>query len=305
MERNARIIMVTTFVVISLLGLVGFYQWIKGPDPEDLGTDIAILFDGSVSGLSIGSEVRYLGVPVGRVNSISLSREYPGRVDVTFGSQESLPPLDSMVALLEAQGITGLSIIELRDRTEETPGFEVPDGVIPGYPSLFSQLAGSAGRITTSLENTLQRLDQLVSDEAAENLGITLAELRTLSENLATASAGIDELMASAGRVSTELESTLPEFRSVAQRLDGEVLPTVAEAGRSLRSATDAVAGTLGENGAELQALLTQELPALVGLTDDLAATLQELNTLLGNINDEPGALLYGETIKEVEIDRD
>jgi phospholipid/cholesterol/gamma-HCH transport system substrate-binding protein len=305
MERNARIILVTTFVLLSVLALAGFYQWIKGPDPDKMGTDMAILFDGSVSGLSIGSEVRYLGVPIGRVNSIALSRDYPGRVDVTFGSREALPSTDSIVALLEAQGITGLSIIELRERTTDTPGFEVPPGVIPGYPSLFSQLAGSAGRITSSVENTLQRLDNLLTDETAADLAVTIAELRTLSENLAAASADIDQLMASAGRVSQELETTLPEFRSVAERLDEEVLPTVAEAGRSLRSATDAVAATLGENGEEVQALLNQELPALVGLTDDLASTLRELNSLLGNINDEPGALLYGESVREVEIDRE
>lgn len=305
MERNARIIMVATFLVLSVLGLVAFYQWIKGPDPEDMGVDMAILFDGSVSGLSIGSQVRYLGVPVGRVNSISLSRDYPGRVDVTFGTRENLPPVEDMIALLEAQGITGLSIIELQARNMESPGFEVPPGVIPGYPSLFSQLAGSAGRITSSVEATLAKLDNLLSEQAADDLGATIGELRTLSENLAAATTDIDQLMSSASRVSAELEATLPEFRSVAQRLDEEVLPTVAEAGRSLSSATDAVAGTLGENGEEIQLLLTEELPALVGLTDDLAETLQELNALLGNINDEPGALLYGETVKEVEIDRE
>jgi phospholipid/cholesterol/gamma-HCH transport system substrate-binding protein len=305
MERNARIVLVATFVVLTLLVLVGFYQWIKGPDPEDMGADTAILFDGSVSGLSIGSAVRYLGVPVGRVSSISLSREYPGRVDVVFGSREELPPAEQMVAFLEAQGITGLSIIELRSRSEESPGFDVPAGVIPGYPSLFSQLAGSAGRITHSVEATLSRLDKLLSEQAAEDLAATIEQLRTLSTNLAAATGDIDSLMASANRVSTELESTLPEFRAVAQRLDREVLPAVADAGRSLEAASGSVAGTLEDNREELDALLQHELPTLVGLTDDLARTLGELDRLLGNINDEPGALLYGETVREVEIRRD
>ena len=49
MERNARIIMVATFVIISLVTLVLFYRWIKGPDPEEAGTDWHVLFDGSVS----------------------------------------------------------------------------------------------------------------------------------------------------------------------------------------------------------------------------------------------------------------
>lgn len=305
MERNARIILVVTFVVVSLLGLVAFYRWIKGPDPDELGTDIAILFDGSVSGLSIGSEVRYLGVPVGRVSSISLSRDYPGRVDVLFGSEEQLPPAEQVAAFLEAQGITGLSIIELRARSEESPGFDVPAGVIPGYPSLISQLAGSAGRITRSVESTLMQLDNMLSDQTAADLAETIHQLRTLSTNLAAASHGIDSLMASAGRVSSELESTLPEFRAVARRLDTEVLPAVAAAGRSLEAATNSVAGTLESNREELDAVLQHELPTLVGLTNDLARTLGELDRLLSNINDEPGALLYGESVREVEISRD
>ena len=305
MERNARLIMVATFVAITIIALVGFYQWIKGPDPESMGTERNILFDGSVSGLSIGSQVRYLGVPVGRVRAISLSADYPGRVDVVFGSQEALPAAGEMVALLEAQGITGLSVIELRARSSENPGFEVPAGVIPGYPSLFSQLAGSAGRITTSVENTLTRLDGLLSDDTAEDLSISIANMRVLSANLAEASADIDALMASANRVSSQLEEALPDFQAVAKTLDSDVLPAVADAGRSLQAATDQVATTLGENSEELESLLAKDLPTLIGITDDLADTLQELNQLLGNINDEPGALLYGENIREVEIDRD
>ena len=305
MERNARIILVATFIAITLVALFGFYRWIQGPDPEKLGVDTAILFDGSVSGLSIGSEVRYLGVPVGRVSAIALSREFPGRVDVIFGSREPLPPPGDMVALLQAQGITGLSIIELRERTEETPGFEVPAGVIPGYPSLFSQLASSAGRISNAVEATLDRINNILDEETAADLSVTISQLRTLSGNLAAASEDVDALLSGAARVSGELEETLPEFRAAAQRLNREVLPTINDAGRSLKDVSDSAAATLGDNREAIEELLARDLPTLIGITDELTATLRELNDLVGNINDEPGALLYGENVKEVEIDRD
>lgn len=305
MERNARIILVTTFIVISMIALIAFYRWVRGPDPEKLGVDTAILFDGSVSGLSIGSEVRYLGVPVGRVSSISLSREFPGRVDVVFGSRESLPPPERMVALLQAQGITGLSIIELRERSEEAPGFEVPDGVIPGYPSLFAQLAGSAGRISSSVEATLGRINAVLSEQTAEDLSVAIQQLRTLSGNLATASENVDELVASAARIGSAMEETLPEFRSTAQRLNRDVLPTVAEAGRSIKQATDSVNMALGDNREAIEQLLSKDLPTLIGITDQLAVTLRELDRLLASVNEEPGALLYGEKVREVVIPND
>lgn len=305
MERNARFILVSTFVIITVLALLLFYRWIQGPDPKDMGVDTAILFDGSVSGLSIGSDVRYLGVPIGRVSGISLSREFPGRVDVKFATREVLPPVSDMVALLEAQGITGLSIIELRTKSADTPGFDVPAGIIPGYPSIFSQLAGSAGRITDAIESTLNRVNTVLDEDTAADLSATIGDLRVLSANLAGASTDFDQLISSATRISAELERTLPEFRSVALRLDRELLPTVNAAGLAVQRATATLASTIEDNRDEVQQLLAQDVPTLIGITNELAVALQELTSLLGNINDQPGALLYGEQVREVEIRRD
>ncbi|MEM0952813.1 MAG: MlaD family protein [Pseudomonadota bacterium] len=305
MERNAKLAMVTAFLVLTLGVLVVFYRWITPEHPDASLSDINILFRGSVSGLSIGSEVRYLGVPVGRVETISLSQDYPGHVSVVFGSNESLPAPGDLVALLEAQGITGLSIIELRARSSENPGFDVPTNTIPGYPSLFSQLAGSADRITTSVESTLARLDKVLSDETAEDLAVVINHLKTLSTNLAEASGDIDTLMSTASSVSKELESTLPAFRDVAKRLDNEVLPVIASAGGSIEAASGEVTKTLQENRQALGSIINQELPSLMGLSDELAETLSELDSLMGHINDEPGALLYGKKVREVEITLD
>ncbi len=305
MERNARVIMVATFLIATLVGLLFFYRWIAPADPDANQRDLTILFDGSVSGLSIGSEVRYLGVPVGRVESIALSDRFPGKVSVVFGSTTALPEPSKIVGMLEGQGITGLSIIELSDRSSENPGFVVPDGTIPGYPSLLSQLAGSADRITSSVESTLSRLNNLLSEETANDLATTIAELKTLSGNLASASGDIDTLMESAGRVADELEATLPTFRAVAERLDSEVLPAIAGAGESIESASGEVAVTLNENREALGSLINRDLPSLIGLSDDLGRALLELDRLMGNINDEPGALLYGERARDVEIDLD
>jgi phospholipid/cholesterol/gamma-HCH transport system substrate-binding protein len=305
MERNARVILVVSFLLLTVVVLVLFYNWIAGPGEKDMQQEQGIQFDGSVSGLSIGSEVRYLGVPVGRVNSIALSPGRAGRVDVIIGTRQPLPPAEDLVALLEAQGITGLSVIELRDREAESAPLDVPAGMIPGYPSLFSQLAGSAGRITQSVETTLGRLNSLVSEQTADDLSATISQLRRLSANLAAATEDIDEVMASAGRISRELETTLPDFKAIAKQLDEDVLPAIADAGRSLQSATDSISGTIGDNGEELGQLIEQDLPTLINMTDELARTLQELDALVSNINDEPGALLYGQQVREVEIPRE
>jgi phospholipid/cholesterol/gamma-HCH transport system substrate-binding protein len=305
MERNARLILVSSFVVLTLLASVLFYRWIQAPKAENMGEEHLIQFDGSVSGLSIGSEVRYLGVAIGRVSSIALSPTQHSRVDVRIGTRQALPDAQNLVAFLEPQGITGLSIIEIEDRPGMTHTFVAPPGVIPGYPSVLSRLSGSASRIAGSLEQTLERLNRLLDDESIADLDATLRQTRVLTENLANTSAHFEELMSSAARVSRELETAVPDFRGLARRLDREVLPTVVAAGESLEAATRAIADSIGDNREELGQLIEQDLPTLIGVTDDLALTLREFTRLVGNINSEPGALLYGEQVKEVEIGRE
>jgi phospholipid/cholesterol/gamma-HCH transport system substrate-binding protein len=302
MERKARIILVSGFLILTVLGLVTFFNWIRGPDAGDMTAERHLQFDGSVSGLSIGSDVRYLGVRVGRVSSITLSRSNPGRVEVMIGTDQLLPDSEQLVAILEPQGITGLSLVELRDRTVDNPGFDVEPNVIPGYPSLITQLSASAGQITASVDHVLKRANQLLNDRALENLDATFEQVRILTENMAGASADLESALASVNRVSAELEQTLPEYRAIARRLDKEVLPVVIDAGKSFQAVTDSLGGSIDENRDELAQLMEKELPTLVGLTDELARTLQEFNEMVGNINEEPGALLYGERVQEVEI---
>jgi phospholipid/cholesterol/gamma-HCH transport system substrate-binding protein len=305
MERNARLILVSSFVIVTLLAAVLFYRWIQAPKAENMGEEHLIQFDGSVSGLSIGSEVRYLGVAIGRVSAIALSPSHHSRVDVRIGTRQALPDAQNLVAFLEPQGITGLSIIEIENRPDLTHTFVAPAGVMPGYPSVISRLSGSASRIAGSLEQTLARLNTLLDDESIADLDATFRQTRVLTANLAGASAQLEELMTSAASVSRELENTMPDVRGLVRRLDREVLPTVVAAGKSLEAATRAVADTIGDNREELDQLIEQDLPTLIGVTDDLAITLQEFTRLMGNINSQPGALLYGEQVREVEIGRE
>jgi phospholipid/cholesterol/gamma-HCH transport system substrate-binding protein len=301
MERRAQVLLVGAFLLFTLLGLGVFLRW-ASPEEMPAAQERKIQFLGSVSGLSVGSEVRYLGVPAGQVVSIKLNRQQTGRVDVTVVSDELLPPSPNLVALLEAQGITGLSVIELRDRSDSYEVLDVQDGVIPGYPSVLSQVSGSAIAVARNADIILTRMSQLLNEQTVEDLSVAISQLRQLSSHLSSATSEMDALLGSVARVSAELETTLPAYRSLALRLDSEVIPTVMDAGQSLQQTSSAVAGIIADNREEMEQMFQQELPTLLGLSDEMSTALQELTKLLGNINDEPGALLYGENVTEVEI---
>ena len=209
------------------------------------------------------------------------------------------------MAMLEAQGITGLSIIELRDRGDKQPGFEVDTNTIPGLPSVFSQLSDSASSVAESAASALARINQLLSPQTVANLQQSAAHIAQLSRNLAQASNQLGELTSSVSRVSLELEKALPEYRAIAVRLNDELLPTMVTAGNSVQAASNAITGSLGENGEQVAHLMNKELPTLIGMTDELALVLQQLSETMENISDQPGSLLYGQRLQEVEISLD
>ena len=75
MEREANYAAVGGFVVLIALLAGLFVYWYAGVREHRDYRRYEIYFDGSVSGLSDGGSVRYLGVEVGRVVRIRLERK--------------------------------------------------------------------------------------------------------------------------------------------------------------------------------------------------------------------------------------
>ena len=247
MERRAQFVLVAVFLLLSLASVVWFVRWIA-PGQEETVEQRTVQFEGSVSGLSVGSVVRYLGVSVGRVLDIGLSPERAGRVDVEIGLDQALPDSGGLVGLLEPQGITGLALIELRGRDPRTAPIDVAPGVIPGQPSVFSAVSDAATRVAAQTEAVLLRVNALLTEQTIEDFVATAGQLRTLTGNLALASEDVQVLVATLGRVSAKLESALPEYRALAKRVEGELIPTMVATGRSLQATSDSLAATLGDN---------------------------------------------------------
>ena len=67
MERDAKYAAVALFALACIAAAVAFVWWYTGRGDRRDYTPYEIYFEGTVSGLSEGSPVRYLGVDVGRV----------------------------------------------------------------------------------------------------------------------------------------------------------------------------------------------------------------------------------------------
>ena len=77
MDRDAHYVTIGAFVLLVLAMATGFVMWYSDTRERRDQTRYEIYFRGTVSGLSDGAAVRYLGVDVGRVEMLVAVLERP------------------------------------------------------------------------------------------------------------------------------------------------------------------------------------------------------------------------------------
>ena len=102
------------FALARVAAAVAFVWWYSGRGDRREYDALRDLLPGTVSGLSQGSPVRYLGVDVGRVTQPRGRPRNPGRVDGVVEIDSTAPISGATRAKLGLLGLTGLLYIDLQ-----------------------------------------------------------------------------------------------------------------------------------------------------------------------------------------------
>ena len=120
METRASYALVGLFVLLLILGILGFTVWISRVDWTQ-GSIYEINFEGSVAGLRENETVSYNGVPIGSVLKIEVNPEKVNLIRVTVEIDRPSLIRENTFATLQARGITGQVQIKIDGSTENSP----------------------------------------------------------------------------------------------------------------------------------------------------------------------------------------
>lgn len=313
MEREANYVTVGAFVVLVLAMATVFVLWYtKAQDRRDY-EPYEIYFQGSVSGLNEGSTVRYLGVNVGRVRRIALDPRAADRVMVIVELASDTPVDETTVARLTPQGVTGLLFIDLqqavasamRNASPPVPSQRHP--VIRSLPSNLDVFLNGLPDLLAQANRTLERLNQMLSEENVAAANAVLANVRAASDALPA-------LSRDAGRLVAELQSTTAEARRVAAQANElmattgpEVTATATrlrELSERLVSTTARIDALLERSGPGLERFGSQGLAEVEMLVRDSRVAITEVRDLARSLRERPSQLLYQPAPSGVEIPR-
>jgi phospholipid/cholesterol/gamma-HCH transport system substrate-binding protein len=307
MDRDANYVAVGAFTLLVIAMAVAFVLWYSDSGDKRDYNPYEIYFTGSVAGLNEGSSVRYLGVDVGTVRRITLSKDRPDKVKVLVSIDSTAPISGNTRASLGLQGITGLLFINLK----QVPGV---DGELHNgdkYPVIESQssdidaflasLPEMAGRITNLIDN----VNKVFSDDNVKAISDTLGNLKRASNNLPKASEQVQTLIA-------ELNDTANEIKTAATSVNGlmnDVRPNVRDAISKLNAASTQLANTtarldqfMESSQGPMTHFTEQGLFELERMLRDVRSAATEFRELSRSLKQTPSQLLFEKPESGVEI---
>lgn len=316
METRASYILVGSFVLALLAGMLVFTAWIAKVQLDETHETYRIYFTGSVTGLQQGSPVRYRGVPVGTVTDIRLDPDNVTRVRVTVQLRNGTPVMADSIASLELQGITGGAYVQISGGTAGGMRLTAADSegvpTIPSRPSSLTAVVDTAPQLVNRALEVITSLGELMNGENQKAIGDVLANARSVSAELARASAGLDETMAQARRTlkgfetaGPQLDRTLEQARETLATVDGtakQLTGDTRELLRSLKRTSDTVNALVGENREPVRDFAATGLYELTLLITQLRDLSGQLSRVITRIENDPSNFLFGGTRQGVEV---
>ena len=311
MEREAKYAAVGAFVilVIAMAGL--FVYWYADSRDARSYTRYEVYFDGSVSGLTVGSTVRYLGVDVGRVKTMRIDPRAATRVQVIVDIDSSAPVSKETVAELSLQGVTGLLYIDLLGRVGNkqlippVPSENYP--VIRSVRSNFDAFLATLPDVVTSASEVARRITLLLSDENIRAVNELADNLRTSSRVLPGTMLEVNKLVRDLRAMSADLTEVAATLRTTAADSGPEITATlrrVHTVADNLASTTARLDRAIDENGADLRNFTRDGLPELERLLRESRDAASEVQGLARSLREDPSQLIYQPPRRGTEIPR-
>jgi phospholipid/cholesterol/gamma-HCH transport system substrate-binding protein len=298
-------------VVLVVIMAVLFVYWYSDSREHRDYQRYEVYFEGSVSGLERGAQVRYLGVDVGRVYSMRIDPRDSSRVQVLVDVDSTAPVSAKTVAELSLQGVTGLLYMDLtqdngtRRLTKAVPSEKFP--VIRSARSSFDVLLASLPDLVGLASDVADRAARMLSDRNIASVSNALA-------NIDKASATLPQTLNDVKLLVADLRDATSEVRDVARQANqvvGTAGPEVITAMNRVRTVTENLTNAsenlnklVEENRQDIRSFTREGLPELERFLREGRSAAREFRDLSRSLRENPSQIIYQPPAQGVAIPR-
>lgn len=317
MENRLSYIFVGAFIFVLLIGGVASILWLGNYSDKGNYKFYHISTKESVSGLNDKAPVKFKGVQIGEVRSVAINPKNAEEVLVTIRVQDSAPIKEDTYAVLEAQGITGLSFIQLAGGTNDAKELKTgakPEeyGYIPSQPSTFSRLDRTITSLSQKAETIFERTNELMNDKNLKNIETIIENSAKITEltkntlaNIESHNKEIHQLLQEGIRLEKAAIEASNSVKNASNSFSDAINNTGIDTMNNVRDASQSVKKVMGELNTKVDAgafdiniMVKENLAPLQNSLNELQVLMNETRGLVTNLKDSPSDLLFkSETI--------
>jgi phospholipid/cholesterol/gamma-HCH transport system substrate-binding protein len=294
MENRAHAIVVGLFTLLLGAGVVLIVMWFSGDTEKRAIYRLESQY--SVTGLNMQAPVRFRGVEVGRVETIAFAGDKARTITIDVSVRADTPITRGTYAQLGSQGVTGLAYVILDDDGDKTQALssdESRKSPIPVRRSFIEEVSGSGKALVTDASEVARRLNTLLDEKNQAQLMRTLASLDAATRGIADVARKLEPAMHDVPAMTREARQALTRADTLlgnmnkltvelTQRVD--TLERVSKSAEQVGGAAESISG----------ATVSETLPRINVLLEELARDSRALERLLTQINDQPSSLVFG-----------
>ncbi len=242
MENKAHALFAGLFTLALLVTAVAMGIWLNSDRIERVPYEIATKLP--VPGLNPQAAVRYRGLDVGKVESITFDPDVKGQILIHVHISRETPVTESTYAFLGYQGVTGIAYVQLEDDGGKTGNLESSHKAVARIelrPGLLDKIQTRGLAILDETEILAKRMNALLDapnqkrilgafddvSQAANKVGNFPKQLDPVIKKLNSTNGPLEKIAEAAEKISAtasniELE-TLPRVNSLASEVSSTV----------------------------------------------------------------------------------
>jgi len=320
MVKRSQKIRLGIFVLISTILLLGTIGIITGNKLFKQTSTYYIKYkDISLTGLEIGSAVKYRGIRVGRIEDLYIDPNDITTVIVEISIEADVPIKKDTEAVLAYVGITGLKMIELQGGSNEAETLKSGEYIIAGR-SLVDAISGQAEIIMEKLEMILNNFAEITDiahrdryyrlvDNASDALGSVHSIIDTNQVNVYRTVRNLERFTNQLETFINTSNATLADIHEITE--SGKIMRTVdniekisseleqANLSELVAKLTEAVEQT-NKTFTHLDLTLMKSRHDILSSTEILRESLEYFNEFTRLISENPSLLLRSSPQEEI-----
>ena len=300
METKVNLGLVGAFVLALGAVLIGIVLWLASGGMWRQSYDLYLAVEEeSVAGLNPNAPVKYNGVEIGKVRSIALDPQNPQRVNLMLAIVRGSPIKQDTVAVLKAQGLTGIAYVELSGGAPDSPALVALNGarypVIATKSSLSTRLEIVFTRVLAKLDSSSGSIDAFLSVDNQRAFASALADIAQISRTLARRGPVIDRAIGDAGTTlrNTAISSTglTPTLQAV-----NRSAASIEQMGNAVTETSRSAGAVVADVQSDVQRFGAETLPELERLLAELSVLSASLHRLSEQTERSPSSLVFGQS---------